>query len=101
MTELLNGYSFEHPPRLGVRIAYNENMATVTLDPQKFELKPYKSLSNEELSDRIEAVRRELGPKLLILGHHYQQDEVIALADLRGDSYGLSQNAAESTHCRA
>ncbi len=62
-----------------------------------FELKPYKSLANEELTQRIQAVRDELGPRLLILGHHYQQDEVIALADLRGDSYQLSQMAAEST----
>ena len=58
------------------------------------ELKPYKSLGNEELSARIEAVRRELGPRLMILGHHYQQDEVIAHSDLRGDSYQLSQMAA-------
>ena len=64
------------------------------------ELKPYKSLSNDELSSRIEAVRRELGPKLLILGHHYQQDEVIAHSDLRGDSYQLSQMAASSRDCR-
>src|SRR5689334_12202228 len=65
-----------------------------------YELRPYKSLSNDELTDRIQAVRKQLGPKLLILGHHYQQDEVIALSDLRGDSYGLSQNAAESSDCR-
>src|SRR5262245_25733865 len=64
------------------------------------ELKPYKSLSNEELSTRIEAVRREMGPRLLILGHHYQQDEVIAHSDLRGDSYQLSQMAAASRDCR-
>src|SRR5438105_5828111 len=64
------------------------------------ELKPYKSLSNDELSARIEAVRRELGPKLLILGHHYQQDEVITHSDLRGDSYQLSQTAAASRECR-
>jgi quinolinate synthase len=64
------------------------------------ELKPYKSLSNEELSARIEAVRREMGPKLMILGHHYQQDEVIAHSDLRGDSYQLSQMAAASKDCR-
>ena len=50
------------------------------------ELKPYKSLSNEELSARIEAVRRQLGPKLMILGHPYQQDEVLAHRDLRDDS---------------
>ncbi|WP_254513764.1 quinolinate synthase NadA [Anatilimnocola floriformis] len=63
-------------------------------------LKPYKSLSNEELSARIEAVRKEFGPRLLILGHHYQQDEVIAHSDLRGDSYQLSQLAAASSDCR-
>jgi len=64
------------------------------------ELKPYKSLANEELSARIEAVRRKFGPRLLILGHHYQQDEVIAHSDLRGDSYQLSQMAAASRDCR-
>jgi quinolinate synthase len=73
---------------------------TLQAPPPSFELKPYKSLSNVELTARIQAARRELGPKLLILGHHYQQDEVIALADLRGDSYALSQNAADSTECR-
>ena len=70
-------------------------------DAASFELKPYKSLSNEELHARIAAVRAEMGPRLLILGHHYQQDEVIALSDLRGDSYQLSQLAADSTDCRA
>lgn len=75
-------------------------MSTATLEPMRFELKPYKSLPNEELSQRIEAVRRELGPKLLILGHHYQQDEVIRHADLSGDSYQLSQLAASSQDCR-
>jgi quinolinate synthase len=64
------------------------------------ELKPYKSLSNDELSARIEAVRRDMGTRLLILGHHYQQDEVIAHSDLRGDSYQLSQLAASSKDCR-
>src|SRR3954468_20401058 len=64
------------------------------------ELKPYKSLSNEELSARIEAVRRELGPRLMILGHHYQQYEVIEHSDLRGDSYQLSQMAASNRDCR-
>ena len=66
----------------------------------QFEFAPYKSLENAELVRRISAVKAELGPKLLILGHHYQQDEVIALADMRGDSYALSQMAAESKDCR-
>jgi quinolinate synthase len=65
-----------------------------------FELKPYRGLSNEELTRRIQAVRAEMGSRLLILGHHYQQDEVIALSDLQGDSYQLSRMAAESRDCR-
>lgn len=68
--------------------------------PPSLELKPYKSLSNEELAERIEAVRRDMGSRLMILGHHYQQDEVIAHSDLRGDSYQLSQMAAASRDCR-
>ena len=70
-------------------------------DSPAFEFKPYRGLSNEELAPRIDAVRAELGSRLLILGHHYQQDEVIALSDLRGDSYQLSQMAADSGDCRA
>jgi quinolinate synthase len=66
----------------------------------RFELQPYKSLDNATLTARIQAVREELGPRLLVLGHHYQQDEVIALSDLRGDSYQLSKMAAESRDCR-
>src|SRR5690349_17098262 len=64
-------------------------------------LADYKSLDNETLQSRIAAVRAEMGPRLLILGHHYQQDEVIAMSDLRGDSYQLSKMAAESSDCRA
>jgi quinolinate synthase len=67
----------------------------------RFELAPYKSLGNDELRARIMAIKAQLGSRLLILGHHYQQDEVIALADLRGDSYQLSQMAASSGDCRA
>ena len=66
-----------------------------------FELQPYKSLDNEELTERINAVRAEMGSRLLILGHHYQQDDVIALSDLRGDSYKLSELAAADGDCRA
>jgi len=80
-----------------------DSMSTVTrpgLSPA-FELAPYKSLDNEALAARINAVRAEMGSRLLVLGHHYQQDEVIALADLRGDSYQLSQMAAKSGDCRA
>ena len=68
--------------------------------PGKLPLSDYKSLSNEELAAKIAAGRAKLGSELLILGHHYQQDEVIEHADLRGDSYQLSQMAASSKDCR-
>ena len=42
-----------------------------------------------------------MGDELLILGHHYQQDEVIRFADLRGDSFRLARMAADSASCRA
>lgn len=67
----------------------------------QFPLRDYKTLDNSELSARVEAVRRQMGNRLLILGHHYQQDEVIAHSDLRGDSYQLSEMAAASTTCEA
>ena len=73
---------------------------TTSLASNTHELQPYKSLENSVLAERIQAVRDQLGSQLLILGHHYQQDEVIALADLRGDSYKLSELAAASTDCR-
>jgi quinolinate synthase len=79
-------------------------MMSVLTDPQtkpRFELQPYKSLENDVLHRRIQSVRDALGKRLLILGHHYQQDEVIALSDLRGDSYQLSRMAADSRDCRA
>jgi quinolinate synthase len=80
-----------------------DNLVTLKADanPNEIhELKPYKSLAPAELQQRIEAVRQELGDALLILGHHYQQDEVIAHSDLRGDSYKLSQMAADSAACK-
>jgi quinolinate synthase len=54
----------------------------------------YLNASEAELGATIEARRRELGSKLLVLGHHYQQDDVIRHADLVGDSLKLSQMAA-------
>ncbi len=74
--------------------------AILPSSPGKFPISDYKPLSNEELAERIRRGRQKLGKRLLILGHHYQQDEVIEHADLRGDSYQLSQLAAESQDCR-
>ncbi|TMM12376.1 MAG: quinolinate synthase NadA, partial [Actinobacteria bacterium] len=55
----------------------------------------YTSASPEELAERIGAAKAALGARLLILGHHYQRDEVMRWADARGDSFGLSRTAAD------
>ena len=54
----------------------------------------YLGLSDEEMDARIAAAREKLGSRLLVLGHHYQRDEVIKFADVTGDSYRLSQHCA-------
>ena len=54
----------------------------------------YLALSGDELRERIRAARAELGDRLLILGHHYQRDDIIEFADFRGDSFKLAQQAA-------
>ena len=56
----------------------------------------YMRMSPEELDDRISSARKALGKNLVILGHHYQRDEIIKFADLRGDSFKLSQFAAQN-----
>ena len=58
---------------------------------------PKQSVQEESLIRRITEVRRRLGEKVLILGHHYQRDEVIRFADKTGDSLGLSKYAAENS----
>jgi quinolinate synthase len=54
----------------------------------------YAEMSGEELDQRIAAARAKLGERLVILGHHYQRDEIIKYADYRGDSFKLAQLAA-------
>ena len=59
-------------------------------------LENYLALPDHTMDDRIAAARQKLGSKAIILGHHYQRDEVIRFADFTGDSYKLSQAAAET-----
>src|SRR6188508_688419 len=51
----------------------------------------YRGLDDAEMDRRIAAARAKLGSRLLILGHHYQRDEVIKFADYVGDSFKLSR----------
>ncbi|MBI2191821.1 MAG: quinolinate synthase NadA [Planctomycetes bacterium] len=52
-------------------------------------------LSAAELDSRIAAAKEALGSKVVILGHHYQRDEIIKFADFRGDSYKLAKEASQ------
>jgi quinolinate synthase len=55
--------------------------------------KEYADLSPEEADARILSAKATLGKRLVILGHHYQRDEIIKHADYRGDSYKLAKDA--------
>jgi quinolinate synthase len=54
----------------------------------------YLRLSDDEMDARIAAARATLGDRVVILGHHYQRDEVIKFADYTGDSLKLARAAA-------
>jgi quinolinate synthase len=55
----------------------------------------YVGLPDAEMDARIAAAKATLGRRLVILGHHYQRDEVIKFADYTGDSYKLSQQVKD------
>ena len=57
----------------------------------------YLVLPDRSMDGRIAAAKRELEGRAVILGHHYQRDEVIRFADFRGDSYKLAQEAARTS----
>ena len=56
----------------------------------------YLALPDHSMDSRIAAAREKLGSSTILLGHHYQRDEVIRFADFTGDSYKLSKAAAET-----
>jgi quinolinate synthase len=55
----------------------------------------YLKLTDPELKIRIQLAREHFGNRLVILGHHYQQDSVVEFADYTGDSFELSRRAAD------
>jgi quinolinate synthase len=56
----------------------------------------YLAQPDETMDARIAAAREKLGARAVLLGHHYQRDEVIRFADFTGDSYKLAKSAAET-----
>ena len=59
-------------------------------------LDDYLAMPDHSMDDRIAAAREALGATTVLLGHHYQRDEVVRFADFTGDSYKLSKIAAET-----
>src|SRR6266536_2435506 len=55
----------------------------------------YLGLPDEEMDARIAAARQALGRRVVILGHHYQRDEVIKFADYTGDSFKLARQVSQ------
>jgi quinolinate synthase len=55
----------------------------------------YWRLDGAALSERIAVARAKLGTRCVVLGHHYQREDIIQFADYRGDSFNLSRWAAE------
>lgn len=81
------------PAHYGPGASQNDTIP-VTAPVQRALPAEYRALDATALDQRIRAVKAALGQRLLILGHHYQRDEIICYADLRGDSFKLSQEAA-------
>ena len=70
-------------------------MATAIQGPACL-LDNYLVLPDESMDERIRAAKRALGERVLVLGHHYQRDEVIQFADFTGDSYKLARKCTDS-----
>lgn len=67
---------------------------SVTMNPGGVKkIEDYLNLSEQELCDRIQAAKRQLGERVVILGHHYQRDDIVCHADFTGDSFKLAQQA--------
>lgn len=70
--------------------------STIQMTHSPFPIQDYALLSDEECDAKIIAAKAKLGRRCVVLGHHYQRDEVFKHADFSGDSLKLSRDAAES-----
>jgi len=58
------------------------------------------TIANKDMIDKIIKIKQELGNQLVILTHHYQRKEIVDLGDHKGDSFGLSQRAAQDENAK-
>ncbi|EGL83488.1 Quinolinate synthase A [Caldalkalibacillus thermarum TA2.A1] len=70
-------------------------MTRTPVKPSSISPEFYEKWTREEMEERVRAIKQALGDKLVILGHHYQKDEVFQFADFTGDSLKLAQLAAQ------
>ncbi len=73
-----------------------DDLTVATRAADACSLESYLALPDHSMDARIAAARAKLGSTTILLGHHYQRDEVIRFADYTGDSYKLSKVAAET-----
>ncbi len=78
----------------GFLVDVEEPTVQAAAESQVCSLENYLAEPDHTMDARIAAAREKLGKQAVILGHHYQRDEVIRFADFTGDSYKLSKIAA-------
>jgi quinolinate synthase len=79
-----------------VNLVLDEQAAASSEADSSCSLENYLLLPDHTMDARIAAARERLGTTAVVLGHHYQRDEVVRFADFTGDSYKLSKAAAET-----
>jgi quinolinate synthase len=79
-----------------VNLIVDEETAVAAAADTSCSLENYLALPDHSMDERIREARAKLGATTVMLGHHYQRDEVIRFADFTGDSYKLSKIAAET-----
>jgi len=79
-----------------LNVLEEEVLAAPAIEQDVCSLDNYLSQPDQGMDERIAAAREKLGKSTILLGHHYQRDEVIRFADFTGDSYKLSKVAAET-----
>ena len=79
-----------------VNLVLDEETAVAAAADTSCSLENYLALPDHSMDERIALARAKLGATTILLGHHYQRDEVIRFADFTGDSYKLSKIAAET-----